>query len=283
MSTTRLTAAMTLAIALSAPGRAQAETYHTCAGFIDSLPAVIRTQGTWCLRRDLSTRMVTGEAITIAANNVTIDCNGFKIGGLPAGTGTGATAILAEFRLNAAVRHCAIRGFSQGIAFIGTGGGHLVEDNRFEANRAIAIDVNGDGSAIRRNSVSDSGGGTSQSKAIGINALGAVDIRDNVVQGMAPDAMWTNATVTGIVAMWNDHGAIAGNRVGGLVSAGRGVARGIDAYYSGTVTIRDNILVGDGRAGGTGIECGAAGVALDNVVHRFATPVNGCTESGTLP
>ena len=34
--------------ALVAPPPAHAETYQTCAGFIDSVPAVINTQGVWC-------------------------------------------------------------------------------------------------------------------------------------------------------------------------------------------------------------------------------------------
>ena len=53
-----------------------AQSYDSCAGFIDSLPATITTQGTWCLRGDLATSVTSGNAITIATNNVTIDCMG---------------------------------------------------------------------------------------------------------------------------------------------------------------------------------------------------------------
>ena len=62
-----------------------AESYDNCTGFIDSLPATVSTQGTWCLRANLSTAMASGDAIAVAANNVTLDCNDFKIGGLAAG------------------------------------------------------------------------------------------------------------------------------------------------------------------------------------------------------
>src|SRR5690606_14995164 len=65
------------------PARA-ADDYDACAGFIDSVPATITSQGVWCLRKDLSTAIASGSAITIATNNVTIDCNGFKLGGLAA-------------------------------------------------------------------------------------------------------------------------------------------------------------------------------------------------------
>ncbi len=67
-----------------------AESYDNCTGFIDSVPATITTQGTWCLRKNLATNITTGNAITIATNNVTIDCNDFKIGGLAAGSASRA-------------------------------------------------------------------------------------------------------------------------------------------------------------------------------------------------
>ena len=50
---------------LAAPAPARAETSTTCTGFIDSVPAVIGTQGIWCLRRDVSTAQATGNAIEI--------------------------------------------------------------------------------------------------------------------------------------------------------------------------------------------------------------------------
>src|SRR5690606_9034000 len=85
----RLLAVLLLAglLAIPSPARA-AESYDSCAGYIDSLPATISQQGVWCLRKNLSTNISTGHAITIAANNVTIDCNDFKIGGLAAGNGS---------------------------------------------------------------------------------------------------------------------------------------------------------------------------------------------------
>src|SRR6187200_130915 len=117
----------------AAPIALAAEGYDACTGFIDSLPATITTQGTWCLRKDLSTAIAAGTAITLATNNVTLDCNGFKLGGLSGGADSQATAVSALERLNIAVRHCSIRGFSVGVSLAGLStGGHLVEDNRFD-------------------------------------------------------------------------------------------------------------------------------------------------------
>src|SRR4249919_759306 len=73
-----------------------AESYDNCTGFITSVPAVITTQGTWCLKNDLSTALTGIVAIKINTNNVTIDCNDFKLGGTAGGMGTGSLGIVAE-------------------------------------------------------------------------------------------------------------------------------------------------------------------------------------------
>src|SRR5688572_11895990 len=135
-----------------------AESYDNCAGFIDSLPATISTQGVWCLRKDVSTAIAAGAAITVATNNVTLDCNDFKLGGLSAGTATATRGILATGRQNIRVRNCNIRGFHTGLDI--EGGGHLVEDNNLNGNLSVGLRVSGDGSIVRRNSVIDTGGST---------------------------------------------------------------------------------------------------------------------------
>ena len=83
----------------------------------------------------MSTAVASGAAITINANNVTLDCNGYKIGGLGAGVGTDAYGVRATDRLNTTVRRCGIRGFHRAIAFDGTNAsGGVIEDNRIDNN-----------------------------------------------------------------------------------------------------------------------------------------------------
>jgi hypothetical protein len=286
MTTNRLAlaAAAFVAVATLSSGPARAETYHTCAGFIDTLPAVITTQGTWCLRHDVATTVSAGKAITISTSNVTIDCNGFKIGGLAGGAGSTAIGIFTDDYFNATVRNCTIRGFAQGISLTGDGAGHVVEANRVEGSRVAGIEVHGDGSVIRGNLVFDAGGSLNQSLAFGVAALAAVDVRDNIIDGVFTDASYANGTVTGLYLVNNDRGAIVGNRIGGLVSTGTGVARGIVNQGSQYVTLSDNVVVGDGRAGGTGIACASSqGLAKDNVVMNFPTQVAACTDVDTTP
>ena len=91
-----------LGIACFAAPVQAAESYDNCTGFIDSLPATISTQGTWCLRKHLYTSVTSGAAISVLTDNVTVDCNHFRLSGLGAGIGTNAVGISAgASRLNA--------------------------------------------------------------------------------------------------------------------------------------------------------------------------------------
>ena len=124
MSRCYLGALILLALALFAARPADAaESYDNCNNTISSLPAVIATQGTWCFKGDLATAITSGSAITVNTNNVTIDCNNFKLGGLAAGLGTSTYGIFANNRFNISVRHCNVRGFYVGIFLYDKKGG----------------------------------------------------------------------------------------------------------------------------------------------------------------
>ena len=271
-----------LAGLIAIPGTVRAETYNTCAGFIDTLPATITTQGVWCLRHDLSTAITSGEAITINTNNVTIDCNDFKLGGLAAGAGTQTNGIYAANRLNATVRRCNIRGFLYGVFLEGTGG-HVIEDNRFDGITFNGIRVDGDGSVLRRNLVTDTGGSSAfRGLARGIVTTDAVDVLDNTVSGVLPTANSSGiGTAYGIQANSNPNGSISGNRVRGLVPLGSGTARGIYNLNSGRISLVGNHVIGDGSAGSTGLRCqNSGGSTKDNIVNGFDTGIDTCTNNG---
>jgi hypothetical protein len=277
-----LSAFMLLTLALlGTPRAAHAETYHTCAGFITSLPTVISTQGTWCMKQDLTTSITSGSAITINTNNVTIDCNDFKLGGLGAGVSTQTSGIFAINRLNATVRHCNIRGFYQGVYFYGiTDGGHLVEDNRFDGNTNVGVDVEGDGSVVRRNRVFDTGGATGSTNTLGIETRYSVEVLDNTVSGVLATA-GTNGNVYGIDCISSTAGRIIGNGVRGLVPDGTGAANGIYAASATRVSIRDNDIDGNGGASSIGLHCTTSGShARGNLSVNFTTGLDLCTDDG---
>jgi hypothetical protein len=274
-------AALLLAGLIAVPASVRAaQSYDNCTGFIDSVPATITTQGTWCLRQDIATAITSGEAITIATNNVTIDCNNFKLGGLAAGAGTNATGILASNRLNATVRHCNIRGFYRGLYFTDSaGGGHTAEDNRFDGNTYMGLWMEGDGSVVRRNRVFDTGGSTLTSNAYGMATFYSVDVMDNTISGVAATS-GGNGNATGLYTYGNRDGRIVGNGVRGLVKDGTGSAYGIYNHTSNRVTLVGNHVVGDGSTG-TGLLCtNSNGRTQSNVINGFLSAILGCGDAG---
>jgi len=268
--------ALTLAATCALQPAEAAQSYDNCTGFIESLPATITRQGTWCLRKDLSTSITSGAAITITANNATIDCNDYKIGGLGAGSASQASGISAVDRQNATIRHCNVRGFYSGIDLLG-GAGHLVEDNRLDNNLRYGIHVIGDNGRVRRNAVYDTGGAAGVSTVTGIYAY--ADIVDNDVQGVFAET--TPSWPTGIVAF----GYVAsGNRVAGLVPnvTGGGYAMGITGFINKTSVVGNQVTAGTFQVQGTGIN--SAAICANNTVGGFSTAYNGCaTSSGNLP
>jgi parallel beta-helix repeat protein len=258
---------------LVSPLATRAETYATCTGFIDTVPAVISTQGTWCLRQDLGTSVTTGQAVLVATNNVTIDCNGYKIGGLSAGATSMTAGVRAVGRQNVTVRNCNVRGFYIGLA-ISSGSGHLIEDNRIDNSLYSGIFVNADDtSLIRDNRVFDTGGAPDHPNSIGIYARG--DVIGNVVSGVfgdnadsSPDGI---AQYSGVL--------LQGNRVDGLVTSGSGTARGLSAYGH-HVRIQGNHVTATAMAPGIGVYApGQASFCLENTVSNYLTAFHQCESS----
>jgi len=265
-----------LLLALPAAPAHAAESYDNCSGFVTSLPAAISQQGVWCLKQDLATDIASGNAITIATNNVTLDCNGFKLGGLAAGADGGATGIGSD-RNNLTVRNCNVRGFFRGISLAGAGsGGHLVEDNRLDGNLQVGIQVAGERNRIERNVVVDTGGGTGLFYAVGIEA--SADIVDNTVSGVHGAAADTAPVGIRSLGVGSE---VRGNRIRGLVVAGTGEAAGIDVDGSQQVVEGNRISA---AAPTTGRGIAGNGVAdtfcTGNTVANFSLPIDDCDDVG---
>ena len=277
-----LTCASLLALALFAPSPpvSAAEDYDNCAGYIDSLPAVIGTQGVWCLRHDLSTGMTSGAAISVNVNNVTIDCNDFKLGGLQAGAASETIGIHGSDRLNTTVRNCSVRGFKRGVFLQGLGGGgHVVEDNRFDDNLYIAIQVEGDGSSVRRNHLYETGGSTTEVHAHGILAAGNMDVLDNTI-GSVRAAAEGAGIATAIMVSNNNGGSISGNHVDGLWGGPDGGVRGIRALQ-GRLVLRNNVLMDNAPDAAVAFLCDSTDARLkDNMINGYFTPNSGCGDAG---
>jgi len=221
---------------LAATPAIAAESYDNCTGFIDALPAVVSTQGTRCLRKDVSTAMASGTAISIQANNVTLDCNDFKVGGLAAGLDTGANGIGWTNRNNITVRNCSIRGFEYGLNVNGAGDAyHAIENNRFDGNTHVGIHLGGDNHRIVGNQLNDTGGSPGWGGSFAISITG-----DSVlVQGNSITGVWVSETanngnglVRGISALYGRGNVFQDNRISALVPRGTGSAVAIDVAHS---------------------------------------------------
>lgn len=265
-----LAAAVAAGAATLAPAPAlAAHSYDSCTGFIDALPATISKQGTWCLRKDLSTNIATGNAITVAANNVTLDCNDFKVGGLAAGMESLAKGVFANSRQNLTVRNCTLRGFNMGIHVEG-GEGHLFEDNLIDNSVFMGIYTWATGplasTVIRRNRIVDTGGHPNRSSTYGISAVRAL-IEDNQITGVS--SVTSTPSPVGISAT---DSVIRGNRVAAIPNDGS--PWGIKAT-SGSIVERNIVRMYSNVGSVTGI---SGTVCRDNVVY-FATTPYSCAQS----
>lgn len=271
-------------LAIALPARAT-PSHDGCTGFIDSVPTTITAQGTWCLRRHLSTSISSGAAISIIANNVSIDCRGFKLGGLAAGYASFAYGIHAMGQQNISVRNCQLRGFYSGIA-LHSSHGSLVEDNRLDNNLAVGISLVGENNLVRRNRIYDTGGAAGRRWAYGIDAQ--ADIIDNTVSGLFADA--AGGDLIGIRA--GGFGTqVRGNAVSRLESAARdGTVEGGFGIVLVDSQIRasDNHLAGarDRAIQGTGLLSESSqNYCANNSVGGFTTRISGsgaCTSSNNL-
>jgi len=203
------TGVLALAAAWSLP--AAAETTQCTS--IASLPAVISSSGVYCMKQDLATAMTTGNAIVINANNVILDCNGFRLGGMAAGPGTQTIGIHALGRKNITVRDCNVRGFKKGLEFTAYGdvehGGHVVEDNLFDSNTQVGISLWGDRVIARRNRVLNTGGSTLSGDVYGIAISGEPALADdNFVSGVTGSQLTPETAgmrVTGYMSLARDN------------------------------------------------------------------------------
>ncbi len=263
-------------IALAAP--AQAET-AVCTE-IASLPAPINSPGIFCLKKNLSVNLASGSAITINANDVIIDFNGFRINN-SAGATTSANGIAATNRKNITLRNGFIRGFLRGVfvreTITNASFAHLVEDLKVSDSLFIGIQVEGDNSTVRNNRVTNTGGSASNAAAgIVLRFADSGVISGNVVSKVAEVTFGR-----GISVILSNRVHVLGNTIFDVSNAT--FDRGVEVDASDSVVIADNEMYNplDANAVGvfgpnaTNLSC------VDNLFGRFgqafgAVPVAAC-------
>jgi hypothetical protein len=264
-------------VVIAAPAHA-ADRTQSCRGFITQPGTTLDAPGTWCLGQDLDVSGRSSDLIVIAADDVTLDCNGFRLDGMATGTTPSGRAIHALNRQRATVRNCRITGFTHGIHLnisIGRAGGHRILDNDLADIRDIGILATGDGTVVQRNRITRVGVAPG---ATGISTRYNVDVVDNTITGV--DATYNQAR--GILTDANQGGSIRGNRVRGVRADADG-AFAIRNLDSTRLVVRDNVLVGDLAVGSTDVQCpGLTDRVRDNVIKGFDLSVAGCSDDGNL-
>lgn len=220
----------------------RAETFDCTA--ITSLPYTITTQGIYCLTGNLATSMTSGYAIEIQTNNVTIDLNGYKLGGLGAGDGTQAYGIYAYQRKNITIKNGIIRGFNRGV-FLNdsspytTSSGHVVKNILADQNTVFGIQVHGMGNTVSHNIVVDTSGstaGTSVARGIQVAGPGAKVMNNNV-----STTTTQSTTASGIYLSDSDYSLVENNTVTDTIST-TGSSMAINMGSCIGVFVRNNNL-----------------------------------------
>jgi len=276
---TRLIKYLKLILLLLAAPAAWAETVNCTA--ITTLPFTITTQGVYCLTGHLTTNMTLGNAIEIQTNNVTIDLNGWKLGGQAAGPATTARGIYANQRKNITIRNGTIRGFYRGIYLADsspytTSQGHLIEDIRADKNTNFGIWIQGRGNIVRRNQVVDTGGSTVASTAMGIWFFGPGGrVLDNDISGTAAT---DSSTGFGLRLNDADGTVVEGNRIDD-VSTVSGAAYGMYISSSNYVLAAGNRITS--ATGGIYYDSFSSGKYMGNLTSNVTTPFYGGFSVGT--
>lgn len=206
---------------------------------ITTLPAVITVQGVYCFKGNLATGMASGNAIEIKTNNVLLDLNGFKLGGLSAGLGTNTFGIYALDRQNITIRNGTIRGFRQGIVLEDgpASQGHVVEDIRADQNTQVGIHVGGAGSIIRNNQVVATAGTTVFGPKADVFGIYVTGTGPRVINNDVSDTVATGGALAHGIAFVGCVGALAVNNRISVATIG------IDFDMS-TGKYRDNLTSG---------------------------------------
>lgn len=207
---------------------------QTCQN-ITSVPRTITAAGRYCLSGDLSMSQTTGAAITVAANDVTVDLMGRTLSGLGAGTSTRAAGVYALNRQRVTVRNGRMVGFYVGVHLDITtdSRGHIVEGLRFERSRWKAIKLEGFDNIMRNNLVLDTGGAGHHVDGVAAcenNYNGSVQALNNTIINVGvgePDASPDGMMLYCLNAI------AVGNRLVNVGDSGIGIAGGY---------CRDNVL-----------------------------------------
>jgi len=211
---------------------AGAQTY--CTTKVTTVPFTINASGNYCLEKHLSTTATaTTNAITINADYVTLDLNGFKLDGSAAAPGA-RKGVFALNRKGIVIRNGVVRGFARAVSLEGSGSSHIIEELRVEASALAGIWAEGTGVVVRGCRVSATTPPTPDTSADGIRIAG---VEARVLNNDVLDTLATgNGTARSIVLDNASSSIVESNRIGNsslaLGSTGIAILNGQDLLVS---------------------------------------------------
>lgn len=250
---------------------------------ITTLPATIKKPGIYVMKKDLNFKLATGAAITITANDVTLDLGGHVLSNTLAATATTtpttAIGVSSSGPINVTVRNGRIVGFTDGINLASNDPGEfVVEHLQINDCNHTGIKISGDQVEVRECRLRNIGSATAPSNVWGI----LVEANTSYVAGNEVYDMVSNTTPPrGIQVASLALGTIAGNRVvnKATISSSCGI---ICFNYSNPNG--GNVATGNYVANwGIGImfSSGSPGKYMDNLTMNCTTAFSGGTPVGS--
>jgi parallel beta-helix repeat protein len=282
-----------LLAALAAPA-ARAES-SSCT-VVASVPATLAAPGRYCLDQNWSLAITGGNAITITADDVDLDCNGHAIRtSAPAGNSAFGVVVSGAYQ-RARVRNCTVDGFDYGLYLTG-GGGHRLQDNVLLRNGSFGIWMDGGDNLIEGNRFAGQrGGATIYPTALKMTnypdrAAGNV-IRGNTIADMRPE-MPSNAGSAGMQLSYQEGTVIEDNVVTSVLSRTGNGTYGIITDHSSDLAVRGNTILSAMAPGVAPFDGGnyaaiylqgtageqAGYICVDNVVGHFNGNITGCVQA----
>ncbi|MDJ0613134.1 MAG: hypothetical protein QNJ29_05615 [Rhizobiaceae bacterium] len=259
-------------------GQAPAHAEITDCTEITTIPTVINASGIYCLKGNLGTNLAAGNIISIEANNVVIDLNGWRVGGLAGGDGTLATAFASVGRRNITIRNGTIRGFAAAISASGLNtAGHRYENLLIEGATSAGMIIDGAAHRIENNQFFDIGSSSVLQGASGIIS-GPQALSGSHIVGNSFASINETSTSNGIrLSSGGILNVIKDNTIANVFGPGTNV--GILIGSMADTIIQGNRVMNPGVASGAaGISIGSSArmICADNIVDGYTTAIVGC-------
>lgn len=274
--------AMTIATALfTSPTKAET----TLCTEIWTLPAVIATEGVYCLKQNLTSTAAHDAAasplegaISIQSNNVVIDLNGFTLSNEASGAGANLNGIASINLQNIEIRNGTISGFRNGILHAGWNSSrHLIHNINASDNNESGIKVVGPNHIVRKNRVTNTGPGDHNVEAVGIAVLYGQNsvVSQNIVNGVSE-----TQRAIGIGGIFGVALQVSDNSIFDVKDASE--KYGLLVFSSSQVALAQNHIINPSIAGNVGIyDYGFATNigCIGNTIVNYSTPTDGCDTS----